>query len=69
MEWEVLEELTRYHREITPAMQCRLITPYAHGPSSQELDSLAAQFPLSLDQLLVPLAPGRCASVSRKTHF
>lgn len=59
MEWEVLEELAKYHREITPAMQCRLITPYAHGPSKDELDSIAAQFPLSMDeQLLLPFAAG-----------
>jgi hypothetical protein len=58
VEWEVLEELTKYHRDITPAMQCRLITPYAHGPSSEELDSIASQFPLSMDELLLPLATG-----------
>jgi hypothetical protein len=58
VEWEVLEELTTYHRDITPAMQCRLITPYAHGPSNDELDSIASHFPISLDELLLPFAAG-----------
>jgi len=49
VEWEVLEELTKYHREVTPCMCTRMITPYAHGPSSDELDLIALQCPIDVD--------------------
>jgi len=49
VEWEVLEELTKYHREVTPCMCTRMITPYDCGPSSDELDLIALQCPIDVD--------------------
>ncbi|XP_059475096.1 inhibitor of Bruton tyrosine kinase isoform X2 [Neocloeon triangulifer] len=49
VEWEVLEELAKYHREITPDMCRRTITPYSIGPSSDELEFISTHFPIDLD--------------------
>ncbi|KAF4517403.1 hypothetical protein B566_EDAN005012 [Ephemera danica] len=50
VEWPVLEDLAKYYRELTPAMWSRTLTPYSESPSNEELESVAASFPVDLDQ-------------------
>ncbi|XP_065342837.1 inhibitor of Bruton tyrosine kinase [Cloeon dipterum] len=49
VEWQVLEELSKYHRETNPVMCRRIITPYANGPTSDDLQFVLSHFPTLLD--------------------
>lgn len=46
---EIMEELTKFYRNLVPAMNKRIITPYSMGPTQKEMQYIAENFPINND--------------------
>ncbi|XP_067126093.1 inhibitor of Bruton tyrosine kinase [Centruroides vittatus] len=46
---EAMEELTKFYQKLVPAMNKRIITPYSMGPTHEEMQFVAENFPVDSD--------------------